>query len=212
MADGVRGPYRKTAARRAEILDAALAVFGRSGFRGGSLREIAEVVGISQAGLLHHFPDKTAVLTALLDRRDESARSLFTGPRGIDTILAAVDVVEANTANRATTELYCVLSAEATADDHPAHAYFVARYERYRALLVDAFGLMQQAGQLRAGVDIESAAASTLALMDGLQLQWLLDPGSVDVPTALRTHLQRLVTTKAWQAGERQRTSRESAS
>ncbi|HTW11492.1 MAG TPA: TetR/AcrR family transcriptional regulator, partial [Solirubrobacteraceae bacterium] len=43
---GRRGPYRKTAGRQQEILDAALTVFGRSGYRSGSIREIAETVGI----------------------------------------------------------------------------------------------------------------------------------------------------------------------
>jgi AcrR family transcriptional regulator len=201
----VRGLYRKTPAQRAKILDAALDVFGRSGFRGGSLREIAEAVGMSQAGLLHHFTDKTGVLTALLDRRDELAVPFFSGPRGIDTLLAAAAVIESNQANRGATELFCVLSAEATSADHPAHEYFVARHERFRALFTDAMRLMAKRGELRAGVDIESAAAMILAVMDGLQLQWLLDPTSVDVSASLRTHLQQLVTAKAWRAGERRR-------
>jgi hypothetical protein len=47
-----RGPHGKTAARRVEILDAALALSGRSGYRSGSIREIAGAVGMSQAGLL----------------------------------------------------------------------------------------------------------------------------------------------------------------
>ncbi len=51
-----RGQYGKTAARRQEIVDAAVEVFGTMGYNKGSLREVADRVGMSQAGLLHHFP------------------------------------------------------------------------------------------------------------------------------------------------------------
>ena len=44
-----RGIYAKTPERRAEILDAALEVFADAGFRSGSLREIADKAGMSQA-------------------------------------------------------------------------------------------------------------------------------------------------------------------
>ena len=50
-----RGSYAKTAARRREILEAGIEVFSANGFRSGSIRDIAERVGMSQAGLLHHF-------------------------------------------------------------------------------------------------------------------------------------------------------------
>ncbi|MBC7645186.1 MAG: TetR family transcriptional regulator [Thermoleophilia bacterium] len=39
-----RGSYTKGQARRQQILDAALGVFGRSGYHSGSLREIARLV------------------------------------------------------------------------------------------------------------------------------------------------------------------------
>ncbi len=45
-------------------------MFGEQGFRGSSLREIAARVGISEAGLLHHFGSKAGFLTATLEERD----------------------------------------------------------------------------------------------------------------------------------------------
>ena len=193
-----RGPYRKTAARREEILDSALSVFGKSGYNGGSLREIADSVGISQAGLLHHFESKSALLTAVLERRDEASLSMFEGPLGVGTLVTVLEIVEFNAAHRGTTELHCILSAEATHVEHPAHLYFTERYAFLNRRLTKAFERMGQAGQLRAGVTAPSASRSTLALMDGLQVQWLLDPTSVDMVSEMEQYLGQLVTAQPW--------------
>lgn len=194
-----RGPYRKTAARQQEILDAALTVFGRSGYRAGSIREIAEAVGLSQAGLLHHFESKDALLIAVLRHRDEYTAARFPASRGIGTLRSGIAVTRDSMAHRGVVELYCVLSAEATAVDHPAHQYFVDRYAWARSAFVDALERMAQAGQLREGVEPARAARSALALVDGLQVQWLLDPGSVDIAADLEDYLRGLVTPEAWE-------------
>ncbi len=83
-----RGEYAKSAATRTAILDAALEVFAESGYRAGSLREVAERVGMSEAGLLHHFRSKSALLMAVLDHRDELARALvdFDLPDGVEAL------------------------------------------------------------------------------------------------------------------------------
>lgn len=50
-----RGSYAKGVARREEILESALDVIGRKGYQNASLKEIAEVVGVTPAALLHYF-------------------------------------------------------------------------------------------------------------------------------------------------------------
>lgn len=197
-----RGPYRKTAERRREILDAALAVFGRSGYRAGSIREIAEAVGMSQAGLLHHFENKDALLTAVLRHRDDLSKPHYPREGSIQTLLATVAVARFNMSHRGVVELYCVLSAEATAPDHPAHRYFADRYAWLRSIMLDAFEQMARSGQLRAGVDPVVAARSTLAVMDGLQVQWLLDSASVNMAADLEAWFSLLATDEAWRGAE----------
>lgn len=46
------------------ILDAAAALFARHGFEQTSLKALADAVGLSKAGLLHHFPSKDALFEA----------------------------------------------------------------------------------------------------------------------------------------------------
>src|SRR3954466_5143961 len=110
-----RGAYAKTPARRQEILGAAVEVFSGSGFHKGSLRDVAERAGLSQAGVLHHFPSKNHLVEAVLGWRDEQAQARFTpATSGRLTIRALVDLVDYN--QRETpelVELYATLSAEA---------------------------------------------------------------------------------------------------
>lgn len=50
------------------ILEAALDVFSRHGFRGATLDQIAHASGLSKPNLLYYFPSKVAIHRALLER------------------------------------------------------------------------------------------------------------------------------------------------
>jgi AcrR family transcriptional regulator len=52
---------------RAQVLDAALALFSHQGFRATSMREIAQKAGVSTGNVYHHFKDKEAIFLELLD-------------------------------------------------------------------------------------------------------------------------------------------------
>ncbi|BDZ64878.1 TetR/AcrR family transcriptional regulator [Agromyces mangrovi Wang et al. 2018] len=190
-----RGPYAKTKATRAAILDAALDVFARGGFRSGSIRDIATAVGMSEAGLLHHFPNKGALLAAVLELRDQ--RALDVVPKDdsdpLATLESLVGLARYNASVPGVVALYCTLSAEATDPGHPAHDYFVRRYAETVERLASAFDGCAAQGRLRNGTSPDSAARRTVALMDGLQVQWLLDPGSVDMAAEVRRFLHEVV-------------------
>lgn len=53
---------------RGVILDAALDVFSRTGFRGATLDAIARKAGLSKPNLLYYFPSKDAIHIALLSQ------------------------------------------------------------------------------------------------------------------------------------------------
>lgn len=191
-----RGAYAKTEEKRIAILEAALEVFAEGGYRAGSIREVAERVGMSEAGLLHHFPNKSALLAAVLSRRDDHAYEYVPLNRddGEATVRGLIALAAYNASIPGVVELYCTLSAEATSPDHPAHAYFVDRYETTRARVQEAFQNLADRKLLRERVSPAAAARSTIAMMDGLQVQWLLDRASLDMAEELRLHLARLTT------------------
>ncbi len=192
---GPRGAYSKSLRTRTVILDSALEVFGESGYRSGSLRGVAERVGISEAGLQHHFTSKKALLAAVLERRDEQTTAQFDlGPgRGRGLLTSVVALVEYSASTPGVVDLFCTLAAEATTPDHPAHRYFADRYVRTTGALCDAFEDLDARGELREGVVPSVAARATVAFMDGLQVQWLLDRESLDMAADLRTYLRSIV-------------------
>jgi len=53
---------------RAAILDAALQLFSRQGFRGTSIRDVAAKANVSTGSVYHHFRDKEELLSTLLEQ------------------------------------------------------------------------------------------------------------------------------------------------
>lgn len=190
-----RGEYAKTASRKREILEAGIDVFSTSGFRSGSIREIADKVGMSQAGLLHHFTNKNELLAGVLELRDNRSRAYidFDAPLGVEALRGYLGLIEYNTSVRGLVELHCVLSAEATSHAHPAHDYFVERYRYVVESMTKVFRRIADAGMLAPGVVPENAARALIALTDGLQVQWLLDSSSLDMVDEARRYLQPLL-------------------
>ena len=164
-----RGPYAKSAERRRTILATALEVFAESGFRGASIREIANRVGMTDTGVLHHFGGKGKLLLEVVKQKeDEDAGALR------DPYLR--DLVARNGTRQGTVRLFTTLSAEATDPEHPAHDHFVQRYESVRQRTTERIARDSTEGRISSTIDPATASRIMLAVMDGLQIQWLLDP------------------------------------
>lgn len=191
-----RGPYGPGTARRAEILDAALTLFGEVGYRAASVREIAARAGMSHPGLLRHFPRKALLLEAVLAEHElRIAEEFGVGDDDPLRLLRSyVAVSRRNAASPRVVELFTSLAAEATDPAHPAHDYFTDRYRRMRGALTTTLQRLADAGALRPDIEPASAAADVLAHSDGLQIQWLLDPDVIDLEAATRRYVQSLLT------------------
>jgi len=183
-----RGSYAKGVARREEILESALDVIGRKGYQNASLKEIAEVVGVTPAALLHYFGSKEELFTEVLRKRDEHDDM---DPAFLDTAEAKsgfVDVIRHNTEVPGLVALFSRLAVDAADPEHPAHRYFLDRSERLRETFAGSFG----AGRLgRTSFDADTLARIIQAASDGLQLQWMIDP-SVDMPAIMEALIDAL--------------------
>lgn len=165
---------------REAILTAAARLFAEHGYRGTSLASIASAVDLTQQGVLHYFPSKEALLLALLDEKyHEDGRllsaSLEHEHEGLDLLTALQSLVEHNTVVPERVRLFSALITESVSSEHPAHTYFVDRYRKVRERLLRSLQLGQRSGQIRADVDLEQLVPLLVAVMDGLQIQWLLD-------------------------------------
>jgi AcrR family transcriptional regulator len=161
------------------ILEAALPLFARQGYRGASLASIASAAGLTQPGLLHHFPSKEELLLGLLDWRDRDDGKRLSGLRdgdGLGYLERLEDLVAHNATAPELVALFTTLVGEGTSPEHPAHEYFVERYRRIRGRALRTLREGQLAGEIREDVDLETIVPLLFAVMDGLQIQWLLDP------------------------------------
>lgn len=186
---------RRSALRRKEILESAARTIGRHGYAGATLAAIAEDVGISAPSLLHHFRNKESLLTELIDYRDDVSRDI--GATSFDTGGQAAldhlgDTAAANAHNRGLTQLYAVLLGESLTEGHPAQSYFRDRLSGLRLLVRDAI-LTALADPEITEADVLEASAAMVAVMDGVQYQFLLDPDSVDMAAVTRRAIRALM-------------------
>jgi AcrR family transcriptional regulator len=193
-----RGSYAKGRARREEILRVALEVFATQGYRGGSLVAVARRVGLTDAGILHHFPSKEHLLLELLqlcEAEDRAwVRSVMAGAQagGAPALPWTERILEVGRrmiARPEVTRLASTLAGEGLDPDHPVHAWLRDRTRRLRRELADGLRAEQRLGHFPAGADPDRFAAHLLAVLEGLQHQWLLDPDEVDLVAALDDYL-----------------------
>lgn len=172
---GARGPYKKSARVKAEILEKATEAFAQRGFTGTSVREIAKAVGMTQQGLSHHFPTKEALLLAVLQRRDELALDQYRD-RGMSATDILRAIIQDNLTKPGIVQLTTTLASEAIDPDHPAHEFFTEHFTAARQVFATLLRWGQRRGEIRDDLDAEELAPIVVAVYEGLQLQWMIDP------------------------------------
>lgn len=79
------------------ILDRAAALFARRGFAKTSVQDVAVAVGLSKAGLLHHYPSKDALHEAVLAHAEGMGRRVVQAvadlPPGRERDLRALEIL-----------------------------------------------------------------------------------------------------------------------
>ncbi|MGB7817142.1 MAG: TetR/AcrR family transcriptional regulator [Ornithinibacter sp.] len=193
-----RGPYKTGIRRREQLIGVAVDVFAEHGYTGGSIRAIADKAGVSHATLIQHFGSKEGLLTAVLQEWDR--RTVADGladVSGLDYFRRLPEVMAAHQNNRGLLELFTTIAAEASSPTHPAHAFIVQRYAANLATLAGHLREAAQKGDIAPMTDarIHIEVQLVTATLDGIGLQWLLDP-STDVAASVSTYVQRAI--RAW--------------
>jgi AcrR family transcriptional regulator len=196
MTTAARGPYRTGIKRRRDILAAAAEVFGQYGYAGGSLRQIADQVGVTSAALIRHFGSKEALLIALLEYWNEETRHVTAGldRTGLDFFDALEEVMEYHTTHRGLLELFLTVTVEASNPDHPARDFITDRYKTLVSQGTAALGEAVRVGDVRplTPQEQEWEVRGLFAAMDGIEMQWMLDP-ELDLVAAFRYTYARIL-------------------
>ena len=190
---GTRQPRGRK--RRAEILAGARKLFAQRGFRGTSVAMLAEEIGITDAGLLYHFPTKNALLLAVLEETDEEQETRLAGD--LDTadahyISAWSEFGQVLEDDPVLTALDVLMSAEHLQTDSDFNQYFQQRYDTFRDRLVRSLEAGRDAGVFKADFDPLTEAVLMLATLDGLRLQWLLSGGRISMAEAMRYFIRHM--------------------
>jgi AcrR family transcriptional regulator len=179
-----RTQAERSRASREKIIQAAIAFFAQHGFRGAKLRDIAEAAALTEPGLLHHFPSKTSLLMAVLAERDRVDGERFNptqlGEKN-DLLDSFHKLVEYNETVPGLVQLFTTLAVESIQAQHPGHDFFAQRYRNLRENTVEVLREGQARGEIRSDLPAEDLVIMIFAIMDGLQIQWLLEPDAIDM-------------------------------
>lgn len=188
-----RGPYKNGIQTRREIIESASRIFGQFGYEGATLRQIAGDVGVSSTALVQHFGSKQGILIAVLEEWAIETRSQAPADRtGLGFFTALSSVMEYHTRHRGFIELFLTIATEASNSAHPAREFITNRYDK---LIEDGVHELKRA---RDNGDVENFDDQELqhevrllfATMDGIEIQWLLNP-EIDLVGTFNYHLQK---------------------
>jgi len=185
-------------ARYQQILDAALSVFTRRGYREALVDDIAAEAETSKGGVYFHFPGKQAIFLALLDR---SAGLLMDRVR--EAVAAEVDpVAKADAALLAVLRLFSshrslarLFLVEAMGAGPELHARLAALHAEFSAFIRRNLDDAVQQGAI-APIDTELASLVWFGALNQLVTRWVIadDPRPLEARyPALRTLLLRTV-------------------
>jgi len=190
-----RTQAERTHQRKEQVIRAAIRFFGQDGYHGARLADIAKAAGVTEPGLLHHFPSKAHLLMEVLAERDRIDQERFghSLPDGVqDPLVPLQKLADYNQTVPGLVQLFTVLVAESIDDRHPGHDFFKRRYQNIRKQSLAALREAQARGEIRGDISAENLVIMLFAMMDGLQVQWLYEPEQINMARLFEQFLSLL--------------------
>lgn len=191
-------PQTRAQDRQQRILDAALQVFSRRGYRDASVDDIAGVSGTSKGGVYFHFPSKEAIFLALLNRTTARLLEKIEGSLAAhqDPVAKAdaalLAVIRTFSKHRALARLFMV---EALGAGREFHRRMAEIHGEFTAIIQRHLDEAVRAGLIPA-IDTEVAARAWFGALNEVITGWVLSgrPERLeDAYEALRPLLMRSV-------------------
>jgi AcrR family transcriptional regulator len=183
--------------RQDRILDAAYELFSTQGVRTTTIATIADQVDLSEAGLLHHFPSKDALLLAVLERVDTSFPEtevwVREGGGGLESLRRLAATAQLLTDRPELTRLRVMVAAESLVQDGPIRRHTEQRTDIIRRALAGLVAKAIDDGEIRTDVDPAAVALQIVAFMEGIQIQWMLNPEAIDLVAGYEAYFSSLV-------------------
>ncbi len=186
----VRKTKEEAQQTRDRILDAAELVFQQRGVASTSLNEIATAAGVTRGAVYWHFENKADLYDAMLTRVIDPAESEFNtllSRHGDDALAALRELILGFlthlTADPRHQRVFEVAwhKCEYTGDMAKARDKHLECGSHYMGIIDEAIRRAQRLGQVPAKTDRRAAAIGLVAVVDGLMVNWTLDPGRFDL-------------------------------
>lgn len=167
------------------IIDAALSVFCRKGYADARLEDIAAEAGLTRGAIYHHFPGKVGLYEALLEAKTGRARDLLSvfddqGSPAVDRLrtlmVKFLCLLEEDEEFRRVQDLVLFKTAyseELEEGMRRKRAATAALEKAVESLL--RRGIAK--GEIRAKANPRAAAIAAVGLVNGVAVNWLLEPG-----------------------------------
>jgi AcrR family transcriptional regulator len=179
-----------------KIVTSAIKLFGSRGYRATSISSIAADVGITDAGVLHHFPTKLDIFWAVVDVFIEQQIGPFidfVAPGGLEAIRNLGRWGEVMEERPEMIALQVLLTAEGIGVHSELHDYYIQRNRDLRDVIVALFADGIARGEIRADCEPETEAMALLAYLDGARIQWVYSEGQHSIARGCRAYVDRLV-------------------
>jgi len=183
-----RRPNRaeKREANRTRILAAAREIFGRHGYQGATIEEIADQAGLSNGAIYYNFASKQELFLSLLEERIEQRVDRLTALPSFaddaDLRREARDVVETLKGSR-TWRLLLLEFVAYTARNRAAAPALRSKRRDFRDALTATLERRARTLEVEPALPPERLALLITALVNGLAFEELAEPGIV--PTDL---------------------------
>lgn len=180
-------PSRKPAeVRKAEIIDACLALADRLGPDRMTTNHVAHAIGVTQAAIFRHFPSKQALWLAVAESITERLAAAWSQAIAIDASpeVRLRALLRAQFAQiSATPALPAILfSRELNIDNPELRETIHHRLMAFQAHIIALLEEMKRAGRQRSDLEPADAAVYLTSLVQGLAIRWSLGARSFPLP------------------------------
>lgn len=191
---------RTQAERRAEsahsLLLAAAELIAEEGLNAATFEKIGARAGYSRGLASQHFGSKDGLIEALIDYLHEYSEELISTKemndvKGLDAILASVDITMRNFETEQTIRAYFVAMAGTVGTLSPQRAAFAASHMKAKERFAFHLREGQAMGNISPEIDADATALMIGSLILGVSTQCLIDP-TTDLARVRKTTLAAL--------------------
>ena len=170
--------------RRKEILGAATRAFARKGYAATKIEDVAREAGVAKGTIYIYFGSRDEILLAAFEKFEEELLAVVravvgTGEPALGRLRSVVSVVLGSM--EAEPELSRVVLdflAAGAFGDGKGGIDFGRIYAEYRELVARLLEEAEEEGSVRAGLP-EQTPAVIVGTIEGVLLQWIVDPEAV---------------------------------